>query len=112
MRINLSYKNIEIVMEHQVHFSQHSSPPVLVAPSTGSAGHQLQRDHERTPPELVDSVLRWVSLKELVFVFLACNVVAALLRDNDRLEFKPVWNQSLTTERYSNRKFPLREEKV
>ena len=73
---------------------------------------ELQGEGERKPTELVESVLRWVTFKELVFVFIACNVVAGLLRVQDRLEFKAVWNHSLSTEHYSNRKFPFRMEKM
>ena len=82
-------------------------------PSVSSArigGHELHE--ERRPPELLEAVFKWVSLKELVFVFVACNVMAALLHDKDRLEFKPVWNQSLSTDSYQNKKFPLQGEKM
>lgn len=74
--------------------------------------HELQGESERKRPELIESVLRWVSFKELVFIFIACNVVAGLLRAQDRLEFRAVWNQSLSTEHYTNKKFPHRWEKM
>lgn len=91
---------------------QRAHVPQHLAAAGDVQHHELQGERERRPTELVDSVLRWVSLKELVFVFIACNVVAALIRDQDRLEFRPVWNQSLTTENYANKKFPLRGEKT
>ena len=78
----------------------------------GLQQHELQGDRERKPTELVESILRWVTFKELVFVFIACNVVAGLLRVQDRLEFRAVWNHSLTTEHYSNKMFPHRMEKM
>ena len=74
--------------------------------------HELQGEGEKKRTELVESVLRWVSFKELVLVFIACNVVAGLLRVQDRLEFRPVWNVSLNTEHYANKKFPQRWEKM
>ena len=79
-------------------------------PSVSSAG--IGGHEERRPPELLEAVFKWVSLKELVFVFVACNVMAALLHDKDRLEFKPVWNQSLSANSYQNKKFPLQREKM
>ena len=81
-------------------------------PAAGAriGGHEVHE--KRRPPELLEAVFKWVSLKELVFVFVACNVVAALLHDKDRLEFKPIWNQSLSTDSYLNKKFPLQGEKM
>ena len=58
------------------------------------------------------SLFKWVSLKELLFVFLACSIVAVLLRTQDILEFQPIWNNTLSTEQYKNQKFPVKGEKM
>lgn len=58
------------------------------------------------------SLFKWVSLKELLFVFLACSIVAVLLRTQDILEFQPIWNNTLSTAQYKNQKFPVKGEKM
>ena len=64
----------------------------------------------RNSPE--NPILKWVTFKELFFVFVACSVVAMLIRTQDKLEFSLVLKDSLNTEHFQNRKFPVRGEKV
>ena len=45
-------------------------------------------------------------------MFLACSIVAVLLRTQDILEFQPIWNNTLSTAQYKNQKFPVKGEKM
>ena len=73
-----------------------------------SAGQQPPRQQD----ESIDALLKWVSVKELLFVFLACSMAAVLLKNQDRLEFRVLWSQSFSNEYYENGKFPLEREKM
>lgn len=86
--------------------------PHLSAGLQQQSGVHMLPEQERKPKNLATSILKWVTMKELVFVFFACNTVALLIRVQDRLEFSPVWNQSLKTEFYQNKKFPMNHEKL
>lgn len=83
---------------------QHNPTPTPMPPASQQPPRQQN--------ESIDSFLKWVSVKELVFVFLACSVVAVLLKNQDRLEFRVLWNESFSNEHYDNGKFPLEREKM
>ena len=58
------------------------------------------------------SLWKWVSLKEVVFVFLACSIGAALFRVRDSTMFQLAWEKKLDPLLYRNGKFPLPNEKL
>lgn len=78
--------------------------PIPISP----AGQQSPRQQN----EDINSLSKWVSVRELCFVFLACSVVAVLLKNQDRLEFRVLWNESFSAEHFGNGKFPLESEKM
>ena len=45
---------------------------------------------------------KWVSIKELVFIFGACSVVAVLLHTQDQLELRAIWNDTLPVSHYKD----------
>ncbi len=57
-------------------------------------------------------VLKWVSLKELIFIFVACCVAAMLMRTRDNVDFNIVLQDTVNVQKYSNGKFPTRGEKL
>ena len=62
------------------------------------------------------SVFKWVSFKEILFLFVSCSVLAFLLRSQDTIQFKLVLNittgEDVARENYANQKFPLKNEKL
>ena len=62
------------------------------------------------------SVLKWVSFKEIIFLFVSCSVLSFLLRSQDTIQFKLVLNittvEGVARENYANQKFPLKNEKL
>ena len=57
-------------------------------------------------------LFKWVSLKELIIMFVACCVVAMLMRTKDNVDFNIVLKDSINTNKYRNAKFPTRGEKL
>ena len=66
---------------------------------------------QRAPP-VRPSPLKWVSMKEVVFVFLVCSIAAALFRVRDSAVFQLAWEERLDPLHYRNGKFPLTSEKL
>ena len=58
------------------------------------------------------SLWKWVSMKEVVFIFLACSIAAALFRVRDATMFQLAWEEKMDTQLYRNGKFPLNSEKL
>ena len=59
-----------------------------------------------------NSLFQWVSVKELVFVFVVCSFGVLLFRAKDEFYFVPVWNENLELSDYTNSKFPMDNEKL
>ena len=55
---------------------------------------------------------KWVSVREVVFVFLVCSIGAALFRVRDTAMFQLSWEENINTLNYRNGKFPLTSEKL
>jgi hypothetical protein len=66
---------------------------------------------ERGKTESV-SIWRWISVRELVFVFAACSIGAALFQARDNVRFVQAWTRDLDTSSYQNKKYPLEHETV
>ena len=83
-------------------------PPVLqpVVVSVGVPAEQSARDQEKT------TIWKWISVKEVVFVFMACSIGAALFRSKDNLQFENTWTQKIDTKLYRNAQFPFGDEKL
>lgn len=58
------------------------------------------------------TIWKWISAKELVFIFLICSVGAALFRSRDNLRFVLSWQHVLDKGMYANGRFPFGEEKL
>ena len=54
--------------------------------------------------------IKWVSFKEILFLFISCSVLAFLLRLQDTIQFKLVLiiitGEDVARENYANHKFP------
>lgn len=55
---------------------------------------------------------RWISMREVVFIFLACSVGAALFQTRDNLQFELAWQEDLDVKLYKNSMFPFGDEKL
>ena len=58
------------------------------------------------------SLWKWISLREMVFVFLACCVGAVLFQTKDSVVFELSWQEKLDAYLYRNSKFPMNDEKL
>ena len=88
---------------------QGPSEHVPVAKHTGGDAGGLSSGSQRSERP---SLWKWVSLKEVVFIFLACSIGAALFRVRDSSMFQLAWEEKLDTLLYRNGKFPLNNEKL
>ena len=86
-------------------------PPVSLQPGVPHSGQVHGQGGQRVS-EREGTLWRWISVKELVFIFLACSVGAALFRSRDSLNFDLAWQEPLDTRLYHNSKFPFAEEKL
>ena len=51
-------------------------------------------------------------MKEVMFVFLACSIAAALFRVRDSAVFHLAWEEKIDLLQYHNGQFPLTSEKL
>lgn len=79
----------------------------VAEPQLVDAGAALSQRPRQRP-----SLWKWVSMKEVVFVFLACCIGAALFRVRDATMFHLAWEEKLDPLLYRNGKFPLNSEKL
>lgn len=109
------------VTPHQTYPSAHGSlsetgygmqgPPVPQQVPTSQLGDQGAALSAKSGPQR-PSLWKWVSMKEVVFVFLACSITAALFRVRDSATFNLAWEEKLDPLLYGNGKFPLNSEKL
>ena len=88
------------------------SPPQPVYQHPGVYSSHTSAPNQGRPETQDESLFKWVSLKELIFVFAACSIVVVLIRAQDQLDFNIVLTDNLSIHHYSNKKFPLRGEKM
>lgn len=81
-------------------------PPLLVPISASQVASGGGRETEAR------GLWRWMSMREVMFVFMACTVGAALFQARDRLRLAPTWQRELDTNLYRNGKFPFGDEKL
>lgn len=58
------------------------------------------------------NIFKWVTYKELLFVFIGCCIAAMLIRSKDELDFSIVLNDKIDSSLYKNGKCPGRREKL
>ena len=93
--------------------SESETPSVNLQAGVSPASHVMQvHGQGGKAAEREGTLWRWISAKELVFIFLACSVGAALFRSRDNLGFEVAWQEPLDTKLYLNSKFPYENEKL
>ena len=88
--------------------SGHSGPQV----SASQLGDPQAALSGQTSRPQRPSLWKWVSMKEVVFVFLACSIAAVLFRVRDTAKFHLSWEVKLDPLLYRNEKFPMNNEKL
>lgn len=73
--------------------SEHTAPSYPISP----AGQLLPQQQD----ENIHSLSKWVSMRELCFIFLACSMVVVFLKNQDRLEFHVLWNENFNAEHFA-----------
>ena len=58
------------------------------------------------------TIWRWITTKELIFIFLACSIGAALFQTKDSVIFDLAWHERMDISLYQNGKFPTENEKL
>ena len=77
-----------------------------------SSSHHVAARHGAFRNRQESGLFKWVSLKELLLIFVACSVVAMLIRTKDTVEFSVVLRDNIKTNLYTNGKSPSRKEKM
>jgi hypothetical protein len=86
-------------------------PSESPARSSESLSLPEHRGEERRKAER-STIWKWISLRELLFIFAACSVGAALFQTRDDVRFVHAWSRNLDTSLYHNRKFPTENERL
>ncbi len=81
-----------------------TEPPAVQAPAALRSQGQGAREKA--------TIWKWISAREVVFVFLTCSVGAALFRARDAVRFELSWHHILDTSLYKNGRFPFGDEKL
>lgn len=111
----LDHVEVEKISHHREGMLQPTEtdpPPVNLQPGVPNISQVHHEQSSRRVSEREGTLWRWISVKELVFIFLACSVGAALFGSRDSLNFELAWQEPLDTKLYHNSKFPFDEEKV
>lgn len=58
------------------------------------------------------TIWRWINTKELIFIFLACSIGAALFQTKDSVIFELAWQEKIDISHYQNNQFPTESEKL
>lgn len=111
MNIPLTLGFEKLRSEEMLQPTETDPPPDSLQPGVPHSS-QVHGQGGRTVSEREGTLWRWISVKELVFIFLACSVGAALFRSRDNLNFDLAWQEPLDTKLYRNSKFPFDEEKL
>ena len=75
-------------------------------PAGSQSAHRIEKENQGT------SVWKWISVREFIFVLLACSVGAALFQTRDSLNLVLSWQERLDPALYRNSKFPFGDEKL
>ena len=85
---------------------------VRVVPGLVEPTGEQQRVAAPIRPQRDKQLWKWISFKELLFIFLACCVAAVLFQSGDHSSFYLGWEVALDQNLYVNKKFPTETEKV
>ena len=87
-----------------------TEPPSPVQATATPVGSQNVQHIEKEKQG--SGVWKWITVREFIFVLLACSVGAALFRTRDSLNLERSWQERLDPMLYRNSKFPFGDEKL